>query len=182
MHRETPNNRGFNYLYGYLGGFIDYWSRSSGDVRDLHENYSLDTTELSSDIHSMEDNIRIIDWNALDENVEGDHDFLVELMNDFFNDFSRWQADIEHGIQNKNFDLITGAADCILGSASYLRCDALRQCSRQLLDAAKLGRNTSPDDTLLNQIMVLSNNLNKEIVDLKKEYERHMQQLQSRLS
>jgi hypothetical protein len=40
---KTPTFRGFDYFYGYLGGFIDYWTKKYGTHQDLTENTRLVT-------------------------------------------------------------------------------------------------------------------------------------------
>eukprot|EP01035_Chromulina_nebulosa_P023701 gene23701-30736_t len=53
-NQHLPNNRGFDYFYGYLSGYIDYWSKTYDNFQDLYENKKLvsDPDELSSDLHT----------------------------------------------------------------------------------------------------------------------------------
>ena len=52
---KTPNQRGFDYFYGYLGGHIDYWTKYfMGTNLDLNQNGVLvaNESELDSEYHS----------------------------------------------------------------------------------------------------------------------------------
>eukprot|EP00595_Chromulina_sp_UTEXLB2642_P000323 CAMPEP_0196761698 /NCGR_PEP_ID=MMETSP1095-20130614/1002_1 /TAXON_ID=96789 ORGANISM="Chromulina nebulosa, Strain UTEXLB2642" /NCGR_SAMPLE_ID=MMETSP1095 /ASSEMBLY_ACC=CAM_ASM_000446 /LENGTH=1008 /DNA_ID=CAMNT_0042111583 /DNA_START=472 /DNA_END=3501 /DNA_ORIENTATION=- len=51
---HLPSSRGFDYYYGYLNGFVDYWTKEYGGYLDLHENTELvtDDDEISSDYHN----------------------------------------------------------------------------------------------------------------------------------
>jgi arylsulfatase A-like enzyme len=40
---HLPMNRGFDIFYGYLNGYVDYWTKSYGTHLDLHNGYDLET-------------------------------------------------------------------------------------------------------------------------------------------
>ena len=51
---RTPLYRGFDYFYGFLGGFIDYWNKTYENYLDLRDGDNLESNPeaLSSDLHS----------------------------------------------------------------------------------------------------------------------------------
>jgi arylsulfatase B len=51
---HMPIQRGFDYFYGFLGGFEDYYFKTYGSDQDLRENNDLvtDAEELHPDLHS----------------------------------------------------------------------------------------------------------------------------------
>jgi arylsulfatase B/arylsulfatase I/J len=51
---RTPNNRGFDYFYGYYSGFVDYWTKEYSGYMDLQNNGQLETDPdaISSSYHN----------------------------------------------------------------------------------------------------------------------------------
>lgn len=53
--QHLPTSRGFDYFYGYLSGYIDYWSKTYNGHIDLYENDQLlreDDEALDSTLHT----------------------------------------------------------------------------------------------------------------------------------
>jgi arylsulfatase A-like enzyme len=52
--QHYPSNRGFDRFYGYLNGFVDYWTKTYGQYLDLQSDTSLvsDKNEISSSYHN----------------------------------------------------------------------------------------------------------------------------------
>lgn len=92
-----------------------------------------------------------MDYEAALQQVEGDTEFLKEIMQDLLGECKTAEDDIASGITDNNYTKIMQAAHRIKGSASYLFCDKLTGVS---LELQNLGRNgeTSPSEELMTTI------------------------------
>jgi arylsulfatase A-like enzyme len=52
----TPTYRGFDRFYGYLGGYIDPWTKTYGDYVDLHDDNEIvsSSEDLDENLHTAE--------------------------------------------------------------------------------------------------------------------------------
>ena len=83
--------------------------------------------------------MKVIDWIGALEQVGGDEDFLIEVLQDLLVEATAAVEQIQEGINISDFSLVMHSAHRIKGSASYLCCDELREISLQLQDCGRAG-------------------------------------------
>ena len=81
---RTPMHRGFDYFYGFLNGFVDYWTKEYSGYLDLQNGEVLETdpTLISSELH----NAYLMSWKTIEtinnhaENYKNQPMFLYVAM------------------------------------------------------------------------------------------------------
>jgi HPt (histidine-containing phosphotransfer) domain-containing protein len=93
-----------------------------------------------------------IDWVEAKSQVEGDLEFLQEVLQDLIEEANTAVEDIQAGIDKRDFEKIMKAAHRIKGSATYLGCEALRVASYQIQQLGHDAISQTDSDDLLRQI------------------------------
>jgi HPt (histidine-containing phosphotransfer) domain-containing protein len=118
----------------------------------------------------MPKDLRVINWEEALNQVGGDREFLLEVLQDLFNESATAEEEIQSGVDNKDFDIIEKAAHRIKGSASYLYCEALKEVSFQLQTAGHTGLKGAPNEAKLwDQIKEMFTDFKASLVELKNE-------------
>jgi HPt (histidine-containing phosphotransfer) domain-containing protein len=94
-----------------------------------------------------------IDWTEAINQVDGDLEFLDEVLQDLIDEANTAVDDIEAGIASKEFERIMKAAHRIKGSATYLGCAAMKMSAFKIQQLGHDGISQSDSDNgLLDQI------------------------------
>jgi HPt (histidine-containing phosphotransfer) domain-containing protein len=93
----------------------------------------------------------VINWAEALAEVGDDETFLFEVLGDLLTEAAKAKDDMKNAIADKNFETINHSAHQVKGSASYLRCEALRAVSERLQDIGRQGKD-HPDDQLWEEV------------------------------
>ena len=74
----------------------------------------------------------VVNWEKVLEQVQGDEEFLCEVLGDLLKEAREAETEIADGIEAKDWDCVSKAAHRVKGSSAYLNCDQLRECSSNL--------------------------------------------------
>jgi HPt (histidine-containing phosphotransfer) domain-containing protein len=113
-----------------------------------------------------------IDWTEAIKQVDGDLEFLDEVLQDLIDEAITAVEDIEAGITSKEFEKIMKAAHRIKGSATYLGCEAIRISSFKIQQLGHDGISQPDSNDLLDQINAEYSVFTNAFKDLRKEIER----------
>jgi PAS domain S-box-containing protein len=86
----------------------------------------------------------LIDWKYLDEVVEGDNEFKIQILQMFFESTSQSLEKLEQAIAENNYQAIAQAAHSIKGASSSLGVLSMAAIASEI---EKLGRNQNSDNT-----------------------------------
>ena len=90
----------------------------------------------------------VIEWSKTLEQVEGDEEFLDEVLGDLIKEANEAKIEIEDGIRTGNWNCVSKAAHRVKGSSSYLYCEQLRVCCVNLQDLGAQAINASPEQVV----------------------------------
>jgi len=90
----------------------------------------------------------VVEWSKTLEQVEGDEEFLEEVLGDLIKEANEAKMEMEDGIRTENWNSVSKAAHRVKGSSSYLYCEQLRVCCVNLQDLGAQAINASPQQVI----------------------------------
>ncbi len=87
--------------------------------------------------NNEEDYLPIFDKNSLLERVDGDEEFLRNLMNLFINDFKNYYTKLDQSIHNNDLELLASTAHSLKGSSANISALSLSHISKAIEQAGK---------------------------------------------
>lgn len=89
---------------------------------------------------------KIVNWPLALEQVDGDIEFLKEVLCDLIVELRNAEINMNYGIKTMNFLRIATEAHKIKGSASYLHCDKIIECASSIHILGSRGKNEDMTD------------------------------------
>lgn len=74
----------------------------------------------------------VVNWEKVLEQVQGDEEFLIEVLGDLLKEARESEVEIAEGIEKRDWDCVSKAAHRVKGSSAYLNCEQMRVCSSNL--------------------------------------------------
>lgn len=98
------------------------------------------------DLETTENDLKIIDWDEVFLQVGGDKEFLLEILEDFKQEISIAEHDIEIGISINDLPIILKTSHRVKGSAAYLYCEKIHDISLKIQNTATIDEYISKED------------------------------------
>lgn len=82
---------------------------------------------------------KIVNWPLALQQVDGDIEFLKEVLCDLIVELRSAEINMNYGIKTMNFSRIAVDAHKIKGSSAYLHCDKILRCARRIQILSNVG-------------------------------------------
>lgn len=101
--------------------------------------------------------IQVIDVQTALEMFENDASLLQDVLNDLYQEADTMFAEIERGLNNRDYNVVKTSSHKVKGSAANLYCEELRVTMAHLLERSDRAVRTSATNEELNEMRQLLN-------------------------